>query len=83
MVFAALHESSDSYIACQAGKALATAFAHMAVEQFGGAIQALGKLQFGQIEMELRLLLRWRQMIGRKGIDVSGVGHENQPLANT
>ncbi|MPN05175.1 hypothetical protein SDC9_152425 [bioreactor metagenome] len=50
---------------------------HMAVEQLGCAIEVFRKLQFGQIENELRQL-RWRRkMVCREGIEVGGGEHNN------
>ena len=54
---------------------VATPFFHMAVQQLGRAVQALGKLQLGQFEHVLGLQLGGRQVIKSKGVDMGGIGH--------
>ena len=44
----------------------------MGVEQVAGAVQALRKLQLGQLEQQLGPLLARRQALGRKTIDMAG-----------
>jgi hypothetical protein len=53
----------------------AAALLHVAVEQLGGAVQALGELQLGQLEDERGLRLGRRQVVAGEGVDVGGGGH--------
>ncbi|MNT15322.1 hypothetical protein D3C72_1503700 [compost metagenome] len=48
---------------------------HMAVQQLGGTVQSLGKLQLRQLENIAGLQLGRRQVVGSKSIDMGGVGH--------
>jgi hypothetical protein len=50
-----------------------------AVQQLGGAVELCGKLQAGCIQQELGPLFGRRQVVGGKGVDVSGV-HGGLPV---
>jgi len=52
----------------------AASLGHVAVEQFGGAVQALGKPELGQFEQEHRLLFGRRQVVAGEGVQMRG-GH--------
>ena len=47
---------------------------HGAVEQLGGAVDALRIMQLRQIEDELGLQLRRRQTVAGKGVEMRGKG---------
>ena len=55
--------------------ALAAAFGDGTVEQLGCAVQLRRKLQPGELEDELGLLVERRQLITGKGVYVRAVGH--------
>ena len=57
--------------------ALAAAFGNVAVEQFGGAVQTFGKLQFGKFEYAFGPLIFRRQIIQNESVDVSGVSQDD------
>ena len=57
-------------------KTIATPLRHMLVQQLGHTVHALGELKLRQIEDKLRLQLHRWQMVCRKRINVSGVGHD-------
>ena len=63
-------------------EALAPAFGHMAVQQLGGAVEALGELQLGQVKPVLGLQLGRRQMRSGKAVDMRGIGR-GRHLANS
>ena len=59
---------------CADADPVAAAGGHVAVQQFGGAVELCGELQLGQVEDELGLLVGRRQVVAGKGVDVGG-GH--------
>ena len=64
------HSSSAGRRASSSADPVAAALVDMAIEQFAGAIEPLGKLQLGQFEQEFGLLLGRRQVVAREAVDM-------------